>query len=40
MSQDIDLQQAVTAELGWEPSITASRIGVAAENGVVILSGR
>jgi osmotically-inducible protein OsmY len=39
MSQDSNLQQAVTAELGWEPSIVASHIGVTAENGVVTLSG-
>ena len=39
MSQDSNLQQAVTAELGWEPSITAAHIGVTAENGVVTLSG-
>ncbi len=39
MSQDSNLQQAVTAELGWEPSITASHIGVTAVNGVVTLSG-
>ena len=39
MSKDSNLQQAVTAELGWEPSITASNIGVTAENGIVTLSG-
>ncbi len=39
MSKDTNLQQAVTAELGWEPSITASHIGVTADNGVVTLSG-
>ena len=39
MSQDDKLQQAVIAELGWEPSITASHIGVSAEDGVVTLSG-
>jgi len=39
MSKDSNLQQAVTAELGWEPSITASHIGVTADNGVVTLSG-
>ena len=39
MSQDSSLQQAVTAELGWEPSIIAAHIGVTAENGIVTLSG-
>jgi osmotically-inducible protein OsmY len=39
MSQDSNLQQAVTAELSWEPSIIASHIGVTAEGGVVTLSG-
>ena len=39
MSQDNKLQQAVTAELGWEPSIIASHIGVTAADGVVTLSG-
>ncbi len=39
MSKDTNLQQAVTAELGWEPSITASHIGVTANDGVVTLSG-
>jgi osmotically-inducible protein OsmY len=33
------LQQAVLAELNWEPSITAGHIGVTANNGVVTLSG-
>jgi len=33
------LQQAVLAELSWEPSITAGHIGVTASNGVVTLSG-
>ena len=39
MSMDSNLQQAVTAKLGWEPSIVAAHIGVTAENGVVTLSG-
>jgi osmotically-inducible protein OsmY len=39
MSRDKDLKQAVLAELDWEPSIVAARIGVAAEDGVVTLSG-
>jgi osmotically-inducible protein OsmY len=39
MSQDTSLQQAVIAELGWEPSIIASHIGVTAADGIVTLSG-
>ena len=39
MTQDTQLQQAVLAELEWEPSITAGHIGVAAANGVVTLTG-
>jgi osmotically-inducible protein OsmY len=39
MSQDRQLQNAVRAELDWEPSIDAARIGVAADAGVVTLSG-
>jgi len=39
MSQDNQLQQAVLAELKWEPSITAAHIGVTAKNGIVTLSG-
>jgi osmotically-inducible protein OsmY len=39
MSRDKDLKQAVLAELDWEPSIVAAHIGVAAEDGVVTLSG-
>ncbi len=39
MSHDSDLQQAVLAELGWEPSVTAAHIGVAASAGVVTLTG-
>ena len=33
------LQQAVLAELSWEPSITAGHIGVTANKGVVTLTG-
>ena len=33
------LQMSVTEELSWEPSIQAAHIGVAANNGVVTLSG-
>lgn len=39
MSNDTMLQQAVLAELSWEPSITAGHIGVTANNGVVTLTG-
>ena len=39
MSQDDQLQQAVLAELAWEPSVIAAHIGVTAKNGVVTLSG-
>jgi len=41
MSQDQDreLQESVMAELGWEPSIDAAHIGVAANAGVVTLTG-
>lgn len=39
MFQDDQLQQAVLAELHWEPSITAAHIGVTAENGTVTLTG-
>jgi osmotically-inducible protein OsmY len=39
MSQDSQLQQAVLAEFGWEPSVTAGHIGVTANAGVVTLSG-
>ena len=39
MSNDSQLQQAVLAELNWEPSVVAAHIGVAANAGVVTLSG-
>ena len=39
MSQDNQLQQAVLAELEWEPSVTAGHIGVTASAGVVTLTG-
>ena len=39
MSQDSQLQQAVLAELKWEPSITAAHIGVTAKSGIVALTG-
>jgi osmotically-inducible protein OsmY len=39
MTKDTLLQQAVLAELSWDPSITAGHIGVTADNGVVTLTG-
>ncbi len=39
MISDQQLQQAVTAELAWEPSLDASHIGVVVNDGVVTLSG-
>jgi osmotically-inducible protein OsmY len=39
MRADTDLQHDVLEELQWEPSIDAARIGVAADHGVVTLTG-
>lgn len=39
MNKDKQLQSDVLQELEWEPRVTASHIGVAAEDGVVTLSG-
>jgi osmotically-inducible protein OsmY len=39
MMNDKQLQQSVTEELAWDPSITSGHIGVTARNGVVTLSG-
>jgi len=39
MTNYSQLQMSVTEELSWEPSIQAAHIGVAANNGVVTLSG-
>lgn len=39
MKTDHQLKDDVTAELEWEPSIDANHIGVAAEKGVVTLTG-
>ncbi|AXK71052.1 BON domain-containing protein [Lysobacter sp. TY2-98] len=36
---DKDIQQSVMEELDWEPSIDSANIGVAADQGVVTLSG-
>jgi osmotically-inducible protein OsmY len=40
MFNDSQLQQAVLAELKWEPSVTAAHIGVTAKGGVVALTGQ
>jgi osmotically-inducible protein OsmY len=39
MSQDNELQQAILAELNWEPSVTAAHIGVTTKDGVATLTG-
>jgi osmotically-inducible protein OsmY len=39
MPLDKQLQQAVLAELDWDPSVTAAHIGVTANAGVVTLTG-
>jgi len=39
MKTDKHLKADVEAELGWEPSIAAAHVGVAAEGGVVTLTG-
>lgn len=39
MTQNDQLQQAVLAELHWEPSVTVAHIGVTADGGVVSLTG-
>ena len=39
MSQDSHLQLEVIAELDWEPSVTGAHIGVAANAGVITLTG-
>ena len=39
MTTDSQLQQAVTDELSWEPSVVSAHIGVIAEAGVVTLTG-
>jgi osmotically-inducible protein OsmY len=39
MPHDRALQEAVLAELVWEPSINAAHIGVTADTGIVTLSG-
>lgn len=39
MSDDRRLQEAVLAELGWEPSVRDAHIDVAAKAGVITLTG-
>ena len=39
MKGDKDLQHEIMEDLRWDPSIDASKIGVAASNGVVTLTG-
>jgi osmotically-inducible protein OsmY len=39
MKTDAQLKKDVTAELEWDPSINASHVGVATDNGVVTLTG-
>ena len=39
MKTDAQLKKDVTAELDWDPSINASHVGVAADNGVITLTG-
>jgi len=39
MKTDSELQRSVMEELVWEPSVDAAEIGVAAESGIVTLSG-
>lgn len=39
MKTDMELKKDVEEELDFEPSVNAAHIGVAANNGVVTLSG-
>lgn len=39
MSQDLSLREEVERELGWEPVVRSSEIGVAVKDGVVTLTG-
>ena len=39
MKTDTELQRSVMEELAWEPSVDAAEIGVAAESGIVTLTG-
>ena len=40
MPQDTHLQLSVLAELDWDPSVAAAQIGVAANAGVITLTGQ
>ena len=40
MPLDNQLQETVLAELRWEPSLSAAHIGVAANAGVITLTGQ
>lgn len=39
MKTDLEIQKDVMEELSWQPSLNAAHIGVAANNGIVTLSG-
>lgn len=39
MKSDNQLKRDVTAELAWDPAVNSDAIGVAADNGVVTLTG-
>lgn len=39
MKTNLDIQHSVQYELEWDPKVDAAHIGVAAQNGVVTLSG-
>jgi osmotically-inducible protein OsmY len=39
MKTDAQLKQDIIAELAWEPSVNASKIGVEVEGGIVTLAG-
>lgn len=40
MKTDLQLKSDVTAELVWDPTVNATRIGVAVKEGIVTLSGQ
>lgn len=40
MRTDLEIQKDVMDEIGWEPSLNPSEIGVAVKDGIVTLSGR
>ncbi|MEQ7801952.1 BON domain-containing protein [Pedobacter sp. ASV1-7] len=40
MKSDLEIQKNVIDEIGWEPSLNPSEIGVSVKNGVVTLSGQ